>query len=124
MSSTRTHNYIHAQISSSLVEFVDANLHVVVPANFVEAETSQVAEVLEHANVSLQCKANGHPRPAISWRRDDGEPIKLTGSGREPTAQESKNHADETMDPAEGDEIRKRAVGELNPRKLNTHTSS
>lgn len=38
-----------------------------------------MAEVVEHSNVTIQCKANGHPRPTISWRREDGEPIRLSG---------------------------------------------
>jgi hypothetical protein len=40
-----------------------------------------VAEVIEKSNVTLQCKASGHPKPTIGWRREDGEPIKLTGGG-------------------------------------------
>lgn len=79
----------------------------------------------EHANVSLQCKANGHPRPTISWRREDGEPIRLTGAGgqakwstgggpRAEAASASPFEADE-----EG-EIRKRATGELQAARLQT----
>lgn len=49
------------------------------PPTIIESQTSQVTEVIEHSNVSIQCKANGHPKPTISWRRDDGIPIRLNG---------------------------------------------
>lgn len=86
------------------------------PPNIIEAETSQVAEVAEHSNVSLQCKASGHPRPTISWRREDGEPIRLTGSGDPPDGGPLRGDAapreagpgrDEQAEPAE---TRKRAA--------------
>lgn len=38
-----------------------------------------MAEVAEHSNVTVQCQANGHPRPSVVWRRDDGLPIRLSG---------------------------------------------
>lgn len=50
-----------------------------VPPTIIESQSSQVADVTEHANVSIQCKANGYPRANISWRRDDGLPIRLNG---------------------------------------------
>lgn len=39
-----------------------------------------MAEVDEHSNVTIQCRASGHPKPTISWRREDGLPIKLNGN--------------------------------------------
>lgn len=50
-----------------------------VPPRIIEAQTTQMAEIAEHFNVSIQCKANGHPRPSIVWRREDGQPIRLNG---------------------------------------------
>jgi len=35
--------------------------------------------VSEGGNVSLSCKANGHPAPLITWRREDNEPILPNG---------------------------------------------
>lgn len=50
-----------------------------VPPTIIESQSSQVADAVEHANVSIQCKANGHPPATITWRRDDGLPIRLYG---------------------------------------------
>lgn len=50
-----------------------------VPPQIIESQSTHVAEVMEYSNISLQCKANGHPKPSIIWRRDDGLPIKLIG---------------------------------------------
>lgn len=49
------------------------------PPTINESQTNQVVETTEHSNVNIQCKANGHPRPGVVWRRDDGTPIKLSG---------------------------------------------
>lgn len=49
------------------------------PPTIVEAQSSQVAEVTEFSNVSIQCKFSGTPKPTVSWRRDDGMPIRLIG---------------------------------------------
>lgn len=38
-----------------------------------------MVEAIEYTNVSIQCKADAHPRATITWRRDDGSPIKLRG---------------------------------------------
>lgn len=53
-----------------------------VPPTIVESQTSQAVDVIEHSNAIIQCKADGHPKVNISWRRDDGLPIKLKGIGR------------------------------------------
>ena len=59
-----------------------------------------MAEALESSNVSLQCKASGHPRPTIGWRREDGEPIKLRGdhvaADNEPAHVGGSNSSDKT----------------------------
>lgn len=49
----------------------------------IESQTSQVVEAIEYANVSIQCKADAHPRATITWRRDDGSPIKLRGGQKQ-----------------------------------------
>lgn len=54
------------------------------PPKITEAQTTQVAEIAEHTNVSIQCKASGHPKPSISWRREDGSPIRLNGQYQSP----------------------------------------
>lgn len=49
------------------------------PPTIIESHTSQVVEANERANLSVVCKASGHPVPSIVWRRDDGAPIALVG---------------------------------------------
>lgn len=36
--------------------------------------------VRENDNLTLSCDANGHPKPLVVWRREDGEPITVHGS--------------------------------------------
>lgn len=50
-----------------------------VPPTIIESQSTRVADMVEHSDVALQCKANGHPKPTITWRRDDGSPIRLNG---------------------------------------------
>lgn len=35
--------------------------------------------VKEGSNVTLKCAATGSPTPIITWRREGGEPISLSG---------------------------------------------
>lgn len=35
--------------------------------------------VKEGSNVTLKCAATGSPTPTITWRREGGEPISLSG---------------------------------------------
>jgi hypothetical protein len=35
--------------------------------------------VREGSNVTLKCAARGSPQPNITWRRESGEPIAITG---------------------------------------------
>ena len=47
----------------------------VVPPDITDNGTSTDTVAREGFNVSLQCHATGHPKPKISWRREDGAPI-------------------------------------------------
>ncbi|XP_078036509.1 lachesin [Augochlora pura] len=52
-------------------------LHVVVPPNIIDYQTSSDVVVQEGANVTLTCKANGSPKPKISWKKDDASMITI-----------------------------------------------
>lgn len=47
---------------------------------------SGVQVVREGSYVNLSCKASGHPRPSISWRREDNEPIQAA-PGEQPVGE-------------------------------------
>jgi len=50
-------------------------LDVNVPPDIDYLKTSKDIVVQEGDNVTLVCKAKGHPRPKITWRREDGKNI-------------------------------------------------
>ncbi|XP_076750319.1 lachesin isoform X2 [Xylocopa sonorina] len=65
------------QINTATAKTQYGYLHVVVPPNIEDYQTSSDAIVREGANVSLTCKATGSPKPNISWKRDDGSKISI-----------------------------------------------
>lgn len=52
---------------------------VLVPPDILDYPTSTDMVVKEGSNVTLKCSATGSPPPTITFRREDGEPIKLPG---------------------------------------------
>ncbi|XP_066592973.1 lachesin-like isoform X2 [Prorops nasuta] len=68
------------QINTATAKTQYGYLHVVVPPNIDDAQSSSDAIVREGANVSLTCKANGSPTPTIRWKRDDGSKISINKS--------------------------------------------
>ncbi|XP_076222593.1 lachesin [Nomia melanderi] len=65
------------QINTATAKTQYGYLHVVVPPNIEDFQTSSDAVVRENANVSLTCKATGRPKPSIIWKRDDGSMINI-----------------------------------------------
>ncbi|XP_029848041.2 lachesin [Ixodes scapularis] len=65
------------QINTSPMMSQVGYLDVLVPPDIVVEESSSDVVVREGSNVTLICKAKGYPRPTISWRREDNEPIPL-----------------------------------------------
>lgn len=53
--------------------------HFAVPPDILDYPTSTDMVVKEGSNVTLKCSATGSPPPTITFRREDGEPIKLPG---------------------------------------------
>ncbi|XP_014487307.1 PREDICTED: lachesin-like isoform X2 [Dinoponera quadriceps] len=65
------------QINTAAAKTQYGYLHVVVPPNIDDSQSSSDAIVREGANVSLTCKATGSPTPNIRWKRDDGSKISI-----------------------------------------------
>ncbi|XP_061927853.1 lachesin isoform X6 [Apis cerana] len=65
------------QINTATAKTQYGYLHVVVPPNIEDYQTSSDVIVREGANVTLTCKATGSPKPSISWKRDDGSMISI-----------------------------------------------
>lgn len=50
---------------------------VAVPPDILDYPTSTDMIVRESSNVALRCVAKGSPEPAITWKREGGEPVQL-----------------------------------------------
>ncbi|KAG5883619.1 hypothetical protein JTB14_005751 [Gonioctena quinquepunctata] len=65
------------QINTDPMKSQVGYLTVVVPPDILDYPTSTDMVVDEGSNVSLQCIAKGSPEPAITWKREDGQPIRF-----------------------------------------------
>ncbi|XP_054000602.1 lachesin-like isoform X1 [Hylaeus anthracinus] len=65
------------QINTATAKTQYGYVHVVVPPNIEDYQTSSDVIIRENSNVSLTCKATGSPKPTISWKRDDGSKITI-----------------------------------------------
>ncbi|XP_037032212.1 neurotrimin isoform X2 [Bradysia coprophila] len=67
------------QINTDPMKSQVGYLDVVVPPDILDYPTSTDMVVKEGSNVTLKCAATGSPAPIITWRREGGEPISLSG---------------------------------------------
>ncbi|KAF5281313.1 hypothetical protein FQR65_LT14774 [Abscondita terminalis] len=65
------------QINTSMMKKQYGCVDVQVPPDIDDTETSSDVTVSEGENVTLACKASGHPSPRILWRREDGDHLQL-----------------------------------------------
>lgn len=52
---------------------------MVIPPDIIYEETSGDLMVPEGGSAKLVCKARGHPKPKVVWRREDGGDIIVRG---------------------------------------------
>ncbi|KAL0278832.1 UNVERIFIED_CONTAM: hypothetical protein PYX00_000526 [Menopon gallinae] len=68
--------YYMCQVNTNPMISQVGYLQVVVPPNIIDEESTQSSvAVREQQNITLTCKAEGFPRPKITWRREDGQSI-------------------------------------------------
>ncbi|XP_050717275.1 lachesin-like [Eriocheir sinensis] len=73
------------QVNTDPMRSRQGYMDVVVPPDIIDQESSGDLTVREGEDVTLTCRAKGHPPPSITWRREDNQDIILdstkTGSG-------------------------------------------
>ncbi|XP_065157507.1 neurotrimin-like [Atheta coriaria] len=65
------------QINTDPMKSQVGYLDTVVPPDILDYPTSTDMIVRESSNVALRCVAKGSPEPAITWKREGGEPVQL-----------------------------------------------
>ncbi|XP_044317233.1 neurotrimin isoform X2 [Drosophila rhopaloa] len=76
------------QVNTDPMKMQTATLEVVIPPDIINEETSGDMMVPEGGSAKLVCRARGHPKPKITWRREDGrEIIARNGSHQKTKAQ-------------------------------------
>ncbi|XP_026331753.1 lachesin-like, partial [Hyposmocoma kahamanoa] len=61
--------------------YLSNNVLSIVPPDIINEETSADVSAQELDNITLLCRASGHPPPKITWRREDYEPMLLKKIG-------------------------------------------
>ncbi|XP_033238984.1 neurotrimin isoform X2 [Drosophila pseudoobscura] len=73
------------QVNTDPMKMQTATLEVVIPPDIINEETSGDLMVPEGGAAKLVCRARGHPKPRITWRREDGREIIARHAGHQKT---------------------------------------
>ncbi|XP_050700995.1 neurotrimin-like isoform X2 [Eriocheir sinensis] len=70
------------QVNTDPMRFKQGYVDVVVPPDIIDKDSSGDITVREGQDVTLTCRAEGHPPPNITWRREDNKDIILHNNQR------------------------------------------
>ncbi|XP_071530128.1 lachesin-like isoform X2 [Panulirus ornatus] len=76
---TDTGKYM-CQINTASAMTIAGFLTVVVPPDIVDQESSGDVIAQEGNDIKLRCRAKGSPKPTVTWKREDGQPITVNKS--------------------------------------------
>ncbi|KAK8740230.1 hypothetical protein OTU49_003113, partial [Cherax quadricarinatus] len=65
------------QVNTDPMRYRQGYVDVVVPPDIIDRESSGDLTIREGQDVTLTCRAKGHPNPSIVWRREDNQDIVL-----------------------------------------------
>ncbi|XP_071516419.1 lachesin-like isoform X2 [Panulirus ornatus] len=65
------------QVNTDPMRYRQGYVDVVVPPDIIDRESSGDLTIREGEDVTLTCRAKGHPTPSIVWRREDNQEIVL-----------------------------------------------
>ncbi|XP_071516073.1 lachesin-like isoform X2 [Panulirus ornatus] len=65
------------QVNTDPMRYRQGYVDVVVPPDIIDRESSGDITVREGEDVTLTCRAKGHPTPSVIWRREDNQHIVL-----------------------------------------------
>lgn len=78
-STSRRATYWAAAASTGGIYIYNNAANKTVPPNIVDSGTTDGVVAREGSNVSLSCRATGHPEPNITWKREDGSEFIYNG---------------------------------------------
>lgn len=68
-----------ANNSRALIVHYLTRIIFTVPPDILDYESSSDMVVREGSNVTFKCAASGSPAPTITWRKESGDPIAISG---------------------------------------------
>ncbi|KAG9509491.1 Hippocampus abundant transcript-like protein 1, partial [Fragariocoptes setiger] len=88
--------HYQCQINTVPTKNITGFLEVVTPPTILPQYSSGETQVDERSNVTLTCKSSSTPKANITWKREDGQPILLSGVNRNYVGSHGDDHNGES----------------------------